>query len=60
MPKTTSEPIRVYDISGKLVKEIKSNYTLFNVDINSLENGVYLLHFDFGGKTIVKRIILQQ
>lgn len=60
IPKATTEPIRVYDISGKLVQEIKSNNTLFNVDINSLENGVYLLHFDFGGNTIVKRIILQQ
>lgn len=60
IPQMTTNSILMYDISGKLVKEIKGNSTFFTEDISSLEDGVYLLNFNFDGKLIVKRVILQK
>ena len=35
--------VQVYDLSGRLVKEHIPNQKEFNLDLNSLENGLYLL-----------------
>ncbi len=60
LPKVSESPIQIFDINGKKVKELKNNELYFQIDISNLENGVYLLHFDFKGQQIVKRIIVQK
>lgn len=60
LPKVSESPIQIFDINGKLVKKIESNDLHFQTDISNLENGVYLLHVDFNGQQIVKRIIVQK
>lgn len=60
LPKVSESPIQIFDINGKKVKELKNNELYFQIDISNLENGAYLLHFDFKGQQIVKRIIVQK
>jgi hypothetical protein len=60
LPKISESPIQIFDINGKKVKELKNNELYFQIDISNIENGVYLLHFDFKGQQIVKRIIVQK
>lgn len=59
LPRTLSEPILIYDISGKLVKTVDEKGVYFKADLSNLEQGVYLMHFTFEEKQIVKRIIVQ-
>lgn len=60
LPQESESPIQIFDINGKLVKQLESTELYFQTDISNLENGVYLLHFDFKGQKIVKRIIVQK
>lgn len=59
LPKTLSEPILIYDVSGKLAKTIDKKGVYFKADLSNLEQGVYLMHFTFNEKQIVKRIIVR-
>lgn len=60
LPKVSESPIQIFDVNGKLVQKIESNELHFQTDISNLESGVYLLHIDFNGQQIVKRIIVQK
>lgn len=60
LPQKTTSPIRIVDVSGKLAQEADSQQLFFQMDISTLESGVYLINFDFNGKQIVKRIVVQK
>jgi len=60
LPALTSENIEIYDMSGKLVQELKTDNITFSTDINLLENGVYTIRFNFSGELINKRFIVQK
>ncbi|MDR0802292.1 T9SS type A sorting domain-containing protein [Fluviicola sp.] len=60
LPQMTDNPIQIMDISGNLVKELKSDLLFFQTDISGFANGVYLVKFNFKGNQIVKRIIVQK
>jgi bacillolysin len=60
LPQVSENPIQIFDINGKLVKTIESTDLYFQTNISNLENGVYLLYFNFNGQQIVKRIIVQK
>ena len=60
LPKVSESPIQIFDINGKLVQKLESNELHFQTDISNLESGVYLLHLNFNGQQIVKRIIVQK
>lgn len=60
LPTATENPIQIFDIAGKLVKELNSKQTYFQADLSNMENGVYLIHFDFKGQKITKRIVIQK
>lgn len=59
LPQVVESPVQIFDINGKLVQEIESNELYFQTDVSLLQNGVYLLHFNFNGQQVVKRIIIQ-
>ncbi len=60
LPKVSESPIQIFDVNGKLIKEIETTEIYFQTDISNLENGVYLIHFDFNGQRVVKRVIVQK
>ncbi len=60
LPALTSEKIEIFDMSGKLVQEFKSDNINFKTDVHSLENGVYTIRFNFNGEIINKRFIVQK
>ena len=52
--------IRVYDIIGHLLKEQSISSTQFDLDLNGLSTGVYLLQIDYGDRRSVHRIMKAQ
>ena len=60
LPALTSENVEIYDMSGKLVKNFKTNNITFSTDVNVLENGIYTIRFNFNGEIINKRFIVQK
>lgn len=60
LPKITNNKIEIFDLSGKIVDEFLTNELYLQIDISSLENGVYTIRFDFDGQQIMKRIIIQK
>ena len=60
LPYATSDAIQIYDMTGKLVKEITNENTNFQTDISSLDNGVYNIRFTFNGNSVTKRFIVQK
>jgi hypothetical protein len=44
----------IYDVTGKKIMQTAEN----TIDLRSFTNGIYLLTFEFEGKTQTKKIIL--
>ncbi|WP_043023797.1 T9SS type A sorting domain-containing protein [Fluviicola taffensis] len=59
VPVNLNQPITIFDLNGKLVKQVESNQLNFQVDLSSLDKGVYLAHFLIEGQDLVKRIVIQ-
>lgn len=56
------ESLQVYTISGKLVKkvpEVVLNGTNYELDLNNLSKGVYLLKINSANTTITKKLVLK-
>jgi PKD repeat protein len=49
--------IKIMDLSGRTVISTKMNQSMYQVDLTTLANGVYMLKIEFGNKTITKKII---
>jgi bacillolysin len=60
LPYSTTEKIRMYDVSGKLVKEFNNENRIFQLDIHSFDSGMYTIQFSFDGRTVIKRFIIQK
>jgi Zn-dependent metalloprotease len=60
LPAIADGPIRIMDISGNLVKELKSDLLFFQTDISGFANGIYFVNFNFKSNQVVKRIIVQK
>lgn len=50
--------IRIYDLSGRLVKEKTVAERQFNLNLSDLKNGAYLLQLDYGDSTSCHRITI--
>ncbi|MBK8622998.1 MAG: T9SS type A sorting domain-containing protein [Saprospiraceae bacterium] len=50
--------IRIYSIDGACVFEGKSHDN--SVDLSGLNNGLYVIRFDFGQEVVVKRVVIQK
>ncbi|MNY01900.1 Bacillolysin precursor [compost metagenome] len=59
VPVNLDQLMTIFDLNGKLVKQVESNQLNFQVDLSSLDKGVYLAHFLMKGQDLVKRIVLQ-
>lgn len=59
VPVSLNQPLTIFDLNGKLVKQIESNQLNFQVDLSSLDKGVYLAHFLIEGQDLIKRIVIQ-
>jgi Zn-dependent metalloprotease len=60
LPANLNQPMTIFDVNGKLVKQVESTNQLnFHVDLSSLDKGVYLAHFLIEGQDLVKRIVIQ-
>lgn len=51
--------IKVYDAKGSIVKE-ELNFKSSHLDLNHLENGIYFIHINQGGKNFVEKLILNK
>lgn len=52
------ETVRIYNISGVLVKEVNANINKLNVDLNAFNAGSYILKVNTDdGKTTVRRVM---
>lgn len=60
LPQISSNPIKIYDLNGKVVKEFENSELHFQTDVSNLEAGVYLMEFTFGDQQLVRRIIVQK
>jgi Zn-dependent metalloprotease len=57
--KSLDENVRIFDLNGKIVKNLEIKNTYYSTDVSELERGVYFVHFVIRGQTLVKRIVLQ-
>ena len=53
------ENVKVYDLSGKIVKTFEVTNTHHSTDLSRLDKGVYMIRFVINGQTLVKRISVQ-
>lgn len=60
LPAITSENIAIFDMSGKMVQEFKSETIKFKNDIHFLENGIYTMRCNVKGEMLNKRFIVQK
>jgi Zn-dependent metalloprotease len=60
LPTSTENPIKLFDLSGSLIKEIQVDNNFLVTDISELSNGVYFLNFDINGSKITKRLVIQK
>ncbi len=51
--------VKLYDVKGKLIKELEVKTTHYQENFTNLEGGTYFLHFKINGGTIVKRIVIE-
>lgn len=62
LPKTGSTKLNVYNTIGKLVMskkaEAKAGDNAFELNVNDLSSGIYIYSIEFEGKTITKRLIV--
>ena len=59
LPKSLDNEITIFDINGKLIQKFDTNQLYFEMDLSSLNKGVYLAHFTINGQDLVKRIVIQ-
>jgi bacillolysin len=59
VPANLNQPLTIFDLNGKLIKQVESNQLNFEVDLSSLNKGVYLAHFLIEGQELIKRIVIQ-
>ena len=52
-------PVKIYDISGRLVKEETLQNDVLQMNMKELNSGIYLLKIQLGKKSIIRRIIKQ-
>lgn len=57
LPKTQNSIVRLFDMTGKLVKEFKADSDNIQLSVSSLPKGVYLLKLEGDNRVIVKKII---
>jgi hypothetical protein len=60
LPYSTNEPIQIFDVTGKLVKEFTSGNVIFQTDISAFTAGVYTIRFSIKGNAVTKRFIVQK
>lgn len=51
------QSVRIYDLSGRLLKEEAIFSMQFDLDLNDLSSGVYMLQMDYGDSRSVHRIM---
>jgi len=49
--------IKIYDINGKLIKQIETNISNGKIDLSNLKNGEYILSFETNDKFIIKKVL---
>jgi serine protease len=49
--------IKLMDLSGRTVLSTQMNHAIYQVDVSTLANGVYMLKVEFGNKTVTKKIV---
>lgn len=59
IPVNLNQPMTIFDLNGKLIKQVESNQLNFQVNLSSLDKGVYLAHFFIEGLDLIKRIVIQ-
>src|SRR5690554_1864081 len=47
--------IEIFDVNGKLIQSKNSNGKATQIDVSGFEDGVYFLHFEVGGRKVVRR-----
>ena len=52
-------PIQIYDISGKLVKEINMNNRIEKINVSDFENGLYIVKLQTGKGVFSNRLLIQ-
>lgn len=52
--------IEIVDINGKLVKTVRSEGMNLQIDVSSLENGVYFIHVKGNQQMAVKRFVVEK
>jgi len=51
------ENIKIYDINGRVIRELKNLEKPFTMDLSRLESGIYLVEISDGGQTLIRKII---
>lgn len=57
---TPLERLRVYDLNGKLLRDLQPAARHFDLDLTELAEGMYVLQAWARGRTVVKRLVLQR
>jgi Zn-dependent metalloprotease len=60
LPMLTTDKVQIFDMTGKLVQEFKTESLISKTDISTLQNGIYNIRFSFNGESINKRFIVQK
>tara|TARA_B100000900_G_scaffold262271_1_gene223525 strand:- start:11129 stop:12973 length:1845 start_codon:yes stop_codon:yes gene_type:complete len=51
------DAVRIFDLTGRVVKQATPNKANFNLDVADLSNGVYLVKLNAGNKEVTTKII---
>jgi hypothetical protein len=52
--------VLVYDLSGRIVEHMQINaYYTFNIPMDVLQSGIYMVKFRVGGKDFMRKIVKQ-
>jgi hypothetical protein len=56
-----SASVNIYSVTGKLVKsKLLNDFSLQNIDISGLSNGVYILKIESGNTSVTKKLIISK
>lgn len=52
-------PIQVYDMTGKLIKEINVNNPIEKIDVSNLDNGLYIVKLRINKRIMTEKLLIQ-
>lgn len=60
LPFISDKTIYIFDLHGKIIKEINPTELYFQTDVSNIDNGIYLIEFQINNQRITKKILIEK